>query len=309
MFSTHWSSKAGLYLRVPILSWSVLAEECDLSIHPDLLCAHCELRVNCLTWIIGSHRSHLGREWTCKSIPIPGKAGCCNECVAILPVERSYVVQNCINPCIMPGQLILWNTFLHFLSIFAVKIKCTDIGKYQPLWCLHPFPRRPVDTAVERVDYIVWTQPGAGASSRGVMLLCFLLSLVRVSAPRSKLIQPADTDPIWKCVACRCQMQGRDSGHSHCMAGPQISPDDLSHVGRWPLSHLPVTPVRSSCLPPARVTFVVVPWRVLWNQRDDLEFYPLTPVWKVRQQQGCTHMIGLFLAISFFLSFDILTFW
>lgn len=52
----------------------------------------------------------------------------------------------------------------------------------------------------------------------------------------------------------RCQMQGRDSGPSFTTACTQITPDDLSHVRRWPLSHLPVTPVLSSCLPLARVT-------------------------------------------------------
>lgn len=122
-----------------------------------------------------------------------------------------------------------------------------------------------------------------------------LLSLVRVTALWSKLIQAADTDWSWKSVTCRCRMQGRDNRSSYDMAGTQINPDDLSLVQRCPLSHLPVAPVWSSCLPPARVTLVVVPWRVLWNQSDDLEFYPLTPVWEVNLWRGCTHMIGLFL--------------
>ncbi len=128
-----------------------------------------------------------------------------------------------------------------------------------------------------------------------------LLSLVRVTAPWSKLIQAADTDESWKSVTCRCQMQGRDSGPLLRHGWYPNNPNDWSHVQSCPLSHLPFAPLWSSCLPPARVTLVVVPWRVLWNQREGLEFYPLTPVWKVRLWRGCTHMIGFFL--SFFIFF------
>ena len=48
MFSTPLSNKAGLYVMVSILS-CVLAQECDLSIHPDLLFADCE---PCVNWTL-----------------------------------------------------------------------------------------------------------------------------------------------------------------------------------------------------------------------------------------------------------------
>lgn len=61
----------------------------------------------------------------------------------------------------------------------------------------------------------------------------------------------------------RCQMQSSDRGPTYNMARTQIPSDDLSHVRRCPLSHLPVAPVWSSCLPLARVALVVVPRRLL----------------------------------------------
>lgn len=50
VFSTHRPNRAGLYVMVCII-FCIRAEECGLSRHLDLLCAYCELWMNCLTWM------------------------------------------------------------------------------------------------------------------------------------------------------------------------------------------------------------------------------------------------------------------
>lgn len=145
--------------------------------------------------------------------------------------------------------------------------------------------------------------PGASVPSRSVMLLGFL--------------------PLVSCP-CYCTSEKTDPGRGHWLvleichpqvsnAGPrqailqhgwyQITPDDLSHVQCCPLSHLPTAFKWSSCLPLAQVTLVVQPWLVLWNQRDDLEFYPLTHVWKVCLWRSCTCRTGFFISLTFLVVF------
>lgn len=99
-------------------------------------------------------------------------------------------------------------------------------------------------------------------------------------APRSDVILSGDDDN--QPVTCRCQMQDVVSGCE--LAVTQITHDDESHVA------LP------SFTPPGKNLFAPGSGfpRALWNQRDDLEFWPLTPAWKVLLCWSCARTIGSF---------------
>lgn len=120
---------------------------------------------------------------------------------------------------------------------------------------------------------------------------CLLSMLPRLRANRSRQRTPAGPENLSP-AGGKCRV--RAAGASFHMAGTQTTQMICHHAVH--LSHPSAAAVWSSRLPLGQVTLVVVPWRVLWNQRDDLEFYPLTPVWKIHLRRGFSHMIGFFLS-------------
>lgn len=85
-------------------------------------------------------------------------------------------------------------------------------------------------------------------------------------------------------VSNACRVESGSSCHDPAVT--QITPEDGSRPRCCLFSRLVLTPVSSSCLPRDRVTLAVQPGRVLWNQRDDLEFYPPNPVWGGGEEEG-----------------------
>lgn len=188
---------------------------------------------------------------------------------------------------------------IHFCS-FVWNLQAGNNGYSENICFCGAFIHFLTELLVAEVDSVDCSQ-GRRVSSTSVMLLCFLSRLLyvflHVAANWSReptMTSPGNLSP----AGVKCGPRQRSLLQHGWRPN---NPNDLSHVQPCPLSHLLVAPVRSSCLPLAWVTLVVVPWRVLWNQRDDLKFYPLTPVWEERLWLGCTHTIGFF--ISFLLSF------
>lgn len=99
-------------------------------------------------------------------------------------------------------------------------------------------------------------------------------------------------------VSNACRVESGSSCHDPAVT--QITPEDGSRSRCRLFSRLGLTPVSSSCLPRDRVTLAVQPGRVLWNQRDDLEFYPPNPVWGGGEEEGGKNRVYDETAVTWF---------